>query len=216
MRSPPARRAHERPDGALARERIADELLKLLAGGDPAPTLALMLGHGILAPVLPEIGLDGVERLALVVAREAACDVVPSALRRLGALLPRSAEVASSVAERLRLSRAAQKRLASAAAPAEARADRPSQLAYRIGADAALDWLLLNAPEGADALAGWERPRLPMTGGALIALGLAPGPGVAATLQALEREWVEAGFPSREWVEARAAALVGQRPRDIQ
>jgi poly(A) polymerase len=28
----------------------------------------------------------------------------------------------------------------------------------------------------------------------LIAMGLAPGPQVAATLQALEREWIDGGF----------------------
>ena len=40
---------------ALSRERIADELLKLLGLPDPAPTVALMLERAILKPVLPEI-----------------------------------------------------------------------------------------------------------------------------------------------------------------
>ncbi len=40
---------------ALSRERIADELLKLLAVSDPTPTIAIMLQRGILRPVLPEI-----------------------------------------------------------------------------------------------------------------------------------------------------------------
>ena len=34
---------------ALSRERIADELLKLLAVADPAPTVAIMLQHGDIA-----------------------------------------------------------------------------------------------------------------------------------------------------------------------
>ena len=40
---------------ALSRERIADELLKLLALADPSATVAMMIERGILAPVLPEI-----------------------------------------------------------------------------------------------------------------------------------------------------------------
>src|SRR3546814_20135367 len=39
---------------ALSRERIADEMLKLLTAPDPAPTVKLMLAHRILEPVLPE------------------------------------------------------------------------------------------------------------------------------------------------------------------
>jgi poly(A) polymerase len=40
---------------ALSRERIADELLKLLGLPDPSRTISIMLDHAILAPVLPEI-----------------------------------------------------------------------------------------------------------------------------------------------------------------
>jgi len=39
---------------ALSRERIAAELLALLALADPAPTIALMQQHAIFAPVAPE------------------------------------------------------------------------------------------------------------------------------------------------------------------
>src|SRR3546814_4146858 len=48
---------------ALSRERIREELLKLLAVGDPAPTVRLMVDHGIFSPVLPEIGPEAVARL---------------------------------------------------------------------------------------------------------------------------------------------------------
>jgi poly(A) polymerase len=53
---------------ALSRERIADELLKILALPDPSDTVALMIERGIFAPVLPEVvSADGLARL---VARE--------------------------------------------------------------------------------------------------------------------------------------------------
>src|SRR3954469_13371840 len=48
---------------ALSRERIADELLKLLAVADPAATVAIMLQHGILRPVLPEIAPERLQDL---------------------------------------------------------------------------------------------------------------------------------------------------------
>src|SRR5881275_1593374 len=57
---------------ALSRERIADELLKLLAVTDPAPTVAIMLGHGILRPVLPEISPERLHDLSALVAAERA------------------------------------------------------------------------------------------------------------------------------------------------
>src|SRR6185436_2800099 len=44
---------------ALSRERIADEILKLLALDDPVAVTALMLERGILRPVLPEIADAG-------------------------------------------------------------------------------------------------------------------------------------------------------------
>ncbi len=41
-------------------------------------------------------------------------------------------------------------------------------------------------------------PRMPVGGGQLIAKGLQQGPEVAKTLQAIERRWVDAGFPKGE------------------
>ena len=203
---------------ALSRERIADEMLKLLGGADPAPTLALMVDHDILRAVLPEITRAGVDRLARLIPREAAAGAAPSALRRLGALLPDDPAVVRAVAERLKMSRAAQARLSDAVAPPGARGDRLPQLAYRIGRDAALDWALVrgDAPDSA-TLDGWERPRLAIGGGDLIALGVERGPAVAAALRSIEQDWVEAGFPDAEWQRHRAAREAqAQRLRSSQ
>jgi poly(A) polymerase len=189
---------------ALSRERIADELLKLLALADPAPTVRLMIAHGILKPVIPEI--EDAARLERLVAQERAAGVEPEALRRLAALLPADADVAAAVATRLRLSNKAVKRLALAAAPA---AGEPMRLAYEVGTQAAVDRLLL-AGEDPRAIVGWEPPRLPLSGGELIGMGLTAGPEVAKTLQAIERAWVEAGFPDRETVRAMARAKVDE------
>jgi poly(A) polymerase len=196
---------------ALSRERIADELLKLLALPDPAPTLALMIERGILKPVLPEI--VSAERLAALVEAERAAGVEGHPLRRLAALLPTDPQAAEAVASRLRLSKKAVKRLALAA---ERGSGDPKRLAYRIGTDSAVDRLLL-AGEPVEALDGWQPPRLPLTGGDLIAMGLEAGPQVARTLQEVEREWVEAGFPAgRDAVRAIARRHVDQALRSRQ
>ena len=71
---------------ALSRERIADELLKLLALPDAPATVRLMVAHGILRPVLPEI--DSAERLERLAAAEAQAGLAPNPMRRLSALLP--------------------------------------------------------------------------------------------------------------------------------
>ncbi len=177
---------------ALSRERIADELMKLLGLPDPAATVELMIALGIFRPVLPEIGSAG--RLHALIEAERAAGIGPEAIRRLAALLPIDAEVAASVAARLRLSKRAAKRLASAAGPG---LDAPEPLAYRIGTAEAIDRILLHGAPGSDlkALATWQRPRLPVGGGDLVARGLEAGPLVAKTLQAIEAEWIERGFP---------------------
>jgi poly(A) polymerase len=185
---------------ALSRERIADEWLKLLALPDPAPTVALMLEYRVLAPVLPEVEGEAVGRLEQLVAAEAEAGLGPDPLRRFSALLPPDPLLAEKVAARLKLSNKARKRLASAASAAGEESARA--LAYWIGREEAQDRLLLagRAAE-ASSLGGWEVPRLPVGGGALIARGLPAGPQVARTLKAIEQRWVKEGFPPGERLE---------------
>jgi len=177
----------------LSRERIADELLKLLAVSDPSPTVAIMLDRSILKPVVPEIEASRLAGLKELVAAEQAAAIDGDPLRRLAALLPRNAEVAEAVAARLRLSNKARKRLACAVGEV---VGAPAALAYRTGTDCAVDRLLLagRAPEASE-IAAWHAPRLPITGGQLIKRGVPEGPQVARTLRRIEDEWVETGFP---------------------
>jgi poly(A) polymerase len=180
---------------ALSRERIADELLKLLAVADPVPTVGIMLQYGILEPVLPEIQAQRLCDLEALIVSERAARVEPDPLRRLAALLPSDSEVADSVGVRLRLSNKARKRLACIAGT-EPMAS-PQALAYRLGTVCAVDRLLLSGrADDARAVAGWKAPRLPISGGTLIARGLPEGPVVAKTLRKIEDAWVQAGFPA--------------------
>ncbi len=194
---------------ALSRERIADELLKLLGLPDPSPTLSVMVDHGILTPVLPELAPDAPARIAALAAAETAAAIPPSALRRLAAILPRDPAIAAKVAARLKLSKKARLRLAAAADPALDR--NPRALAYRHGTDAALDRLLLASRSVAAAdIADWPLPNFPIGGGALVARGVPQGPAVATTLRAIETAWVDANFPTGrdfDGIVARSVAL---------
>jgi poly(A) polymerase len=189
---------------ALSRERIADELLKLLALPEPAATVRLMIERGILKPVLPEIVTA--EPLERLIAAERRFGVEPHPLRRFAALLPAEPETAAAVATRLRLSNKAAKRLALAAVRTTGDAKR---LAYAIGTDGAVDRLLLAGEDPAE-IRDWQPPRLPLSGGELIGMGLTAGPEVARTLQAVERAWIEAGFPDRAAARAIARDKVEQ------
>ena len=177
---------------ALSRERIADETVKTLGLPDPVATVALMVERGIFVPVLPEI--TDAARLAALVADEAAAKIAADPIRRLASLLPADPAIADKVAARLKLSKKARKRLAAAADPDLSA--NPRALAYWTGAGTAIDRLLLaRRPTDAAAIADWPVPRLPISGGKLIKLGLTEGPAVAIALKAIDRRWVAAGFP---------------------
>jgi poly(A) polymerase len=192
---------------ALSRERIADELLKLLALPDPAPTVRIMVERQILKPVLPEI--DTVDRLAALIADETEAGVKPHPLRRLASLLPRDSMVAEKVAARLKLSNAVRKRAACIAS--ESLDISPQALAYRCGVECAVDRLLLAGEvEAARAIKDWAPPRLPIGGGALIQRGLTEGPVVARTLRRIEDGWVAQGFPTGARFERIVSAALAE------
>lgn len=200
---------------ALSRERIRDELLKLLALPSPAPTVAAMLAHGILKPVLPEIEAPRLPALAALIAAEDAAKVAPDGLRRLAALLPEDPQRAAEIAARLKLSNSAKGRLVHAATRTTV-PDDPRALAYSIGAEASLDRLLLTgdprAAQWAGPLSHYTRPRLPISGKDLIAMGLPPGPAVSRRLGEVEQLWVAAGFPAdRNRTMALAREVLGVR-----
>ena len=196
---------------ALSRERIRDELLKLLVARDAVPVLMLMEERGILRPVVPEITAEGIATLQRLAAREAEAGVAADALRRLTALVP--ASVLDSVAARLKLSNAGRKRLAIASDVGSVA--HPHALAYRVGVEGAVDQLLIgDAPlAGIADLASWSPPTLPLSGGALVAAGLRKGPLVAATLKRIEDRWVEERFPPAERVDGIAAEEIAQALR---
>ncbi|WP_010162809.1 CCA tRNA nucleotidyltransferase [Sphingomonas sp. PAMC 26617] len=197
---------------ALSRERIAAELLKLLVAPGAVATLKLMIAHGILLPVLPEITSAGVARLSDVADYETAAAILADPLRRLAAVLPRDPALGEAVANRLKLSNAQRKRIISALG---APGGTPPALAYRLGRDGALDrWLLTKngdeAITGAQEIAAFEIPAFPLTGGALVQRGVGKGPDVARMLRQVEEAWIAEGFPDANRTAELADAAVDQ------
>jgi poly(A) polymerase len=190
---------------ALSRERIADELLKLLVAKDAVRVVKLMIDRGIFVPVLPEI--TSADRLAALAKREAESGIAPNAIRRLASLLTGDAD---SVGARLKLSNAQRQRLVRAATPVGN--ENPKALAFRIGTEQAVDALLLSDRDIGDVrhLQGWEPPALPIGGGAIVSRGVKAGPDVARLLGQVRDQWVAEGFPDAERVGQIADAAVAR------
>jgi poly(A) polymerase len=194
---------------ALSRERIADELLKMLALPDPAPIIGLMLKHRIWIPVLPEILEEAPALLSSLARAEQTSGIKPDAIRRLAALFPTQSELLTAVATRLKLSTANRKRLELLAERMDTVNVNPREMAYRVGTQTAIDQLLLcgrNIQEVRD----WALPRFPVSGGAIVARGVSAGPEVAHILRQIEQQWIAENFPEPARALAIADALVAQ------
>jgi poly(A) polymerase len=194
---------------SLSGERIAKEILKLLAADDPRPTLSLMAASGVLSAVLPEAA--GLKRVNGLIALETELLFTCDPLLRLAALLPDETEAVERAARRLRLSGAEARRLAAAVSgavrivswlsPREIR-----RAIYRLGASAFQDqvklawaasdrpasfpqWrLLLVYPET------WTPPPFPIGGAEIMAAGVPKGPLVGQVRQEVEAFWLDLDF----------------------
>jgi poly(A) polymerase len=160
----------------------------------------------------------GIDRVEALMAREAASATPPSALRRLAGLLPPDPMTVDQVGARLKLSNKARKRLVLAVEPGPTD-EAPRALAYRVGMESAIDRLLLDVDRplsALDPLKNWTPPSLPISGGALIARGLPPGPDVAKALHEVQKIWVEEDFPDAARVSVIADQIVSKFQRARQ
>lgn len=216
----------------LSGERVRAEILKLLEAPDPAATLALMAGEGILAHVLPEA--NAFARLAALTAIEREVLVrPPDALLRLGAVLAGAAPAAAAVAERLKFSNKERDRLVAVAdtdsrlSPAIAERD-VRLLVYREGAARLADrvrlaWADERVGGHADDRAwaallaraeSWTPPDLPIKGEDAVKMGVPPGPAVGRLVKAVEAWWADADFrPNRDACLRRLEALAIEERR---
>ncbi len=192
----------------LSAERVWKELKKLLLAPDPGPVVEAMHKGHVLAAFWPGT-LDFKLFLSLINADRGKARPA-DALLRLAALAGQDGDAVAGLSARMKASRAETARLAAMSGPAPARAgpvragmgQRDLRRAlYVLGPQAAADRLRLDeARSGEDASANlahaaqWSRPRFPVTGRDLIALGAAPGPDLGARLEALEDAWIASDF----------------------
>ncbi len=172
----------------LSRERIGDEMRKLLDAPDPAPAVASMAQAGVLAQVLP-----GAEARALAPLVHLEGGITSHWLRRLAVL------GGADVAKGLRLSRPQARDLATMREEL-GKLTTAAELAYRHGGAIARDVILARAaslemppPQGWEqAIIDGEAAVFPVT-----AADLMPelqGPALGARLHALTERWIASGF----------------------
>lgn len=198
---------------ALSRERIAQELVKILSLTNPVEAVELMAEHAIFAPFLPELQNDAPQQLRRLVKREQQHGSAISLPARLLTLLPKDAVAVDKVAARLKLSNKLRESFAARLAAPDPTASNILAIAYRGGVECAYDVAMLYSDNGElpaclSMLDGWVVPEFPMKGGDLIALGLPVGPVVAKTLQELEARWIAENFPAKARVTELANQLV--------
>ena len=173
---------------SLSRERVGQELVKLLSAPDPAPAIAVMRQIGLLSVILP--GSDD-RALAPLIHLEAG--MPPDPMRRLAAL------GGEDTRDALRLSKA-QANMVQLLRTEATGSTAPAALAYMYDQSVARDAMLLRS-------ALLEMPLPPMletelNAGAqavfpLTAQDLMPdlrGPALGAALKRLKSDWIASGF----------------------
>lgn len=177
----------------LARERVGAELRRMLAVPKVARTLKAMAEAGLVPLSRDALALlrayesqsrrpDGAARLALILVD---CDT--DALQAEWRLSN------DAIAGAGRLLAAAQ--LLTDFAINEAAYRYPALLSEAVDVAATLSgWTEAAKLALREQLEALQVPRFPVTGGDLLASGMAPGPAVGQALDRLERQWIDSGF----------------------
>ncbi len=218
----------------LSAERVWMELKKLLAAPDPSRALLWMRQAGVLSRVLPESEKWGIDAVHGLVRTGQDLGWTPDALLRLEAIVPPDAARMKAMAERLRFSKDEANRVQRWAltAPVEAKTTEAvlAKALYRGDPQGIADRLRLalasarwRAAEDDAAMmeAGgfsrllafaekWRKPRFPVKGADLAALGIPAGPKLGQALKRLENDWIESEFAlGRDALIERAANSAG-------
>ena len=202
----------------LSAERIWTETRKLLSARDPARALLWMRQVAVLTEILPETEKWGIDAIPALVATEQALGWAPDPLLRLAAIVPPDPERLTTLAERLKLSKAEAGRLQAWVKAPVVKDDLSTavfdRLLYRNGAEGIATRLKLalalargKAASDFDEMAKaarlsnlldraetWTKPVFPVNGSDALEAGMAAGPRVGETLAALEEQWVEGNF----------------------
>ena len=194
----------------LSRERVRQEMMKLLVAPHALPTLIVMTDCGLTLRILG--GVIYAASFENMVKVEAAIGVTACPVRRLGALAVAVAEDAVRLWQRLRLTNKEHARLVSMAegwrrlSPSVA-LDGARVLIYRLGPEAFTDHALLgwarswesaNDPSWLELATLPQRfaaPVFPLKAADFIKRGIGKGPALGEALRAAEAAWAAQGFP---------------------
>ncbi len=186
----------------LSKERVTQEVLKILASAQAGETLDLMFAQGLLRG-LAGPAYDGkvLARLSDLQTRHEAYDVAARLLVLVG-----KAEEGADFGGWLLLPNAVKKEMA-VLKDMLARADRPDlthvrRSVYEYGNKPTVQALLLRAAfdDGGldmdllDLARVWVAPKFPVNGADLMAAGVPEGPEIGKVIKALEEEWIRSGF----------------------
>lgn len=196
---------HRQGFAQLSRERVRQEVHKLLMAEHALPVIEAAEAEGVLSEILG-FPLD-VRAFVQTLRFAGPANVDLDAMARLAALAgPHAGDEAALWQARLRLSNAEIKALNRYAQAVACEAASPRLLRYRFG-DQALPALVLRAAmrvdPGQDLADSLAAARLPvpdflMSGADILAAGVSPGPRVGKLLAETEQRWIEAGFPEGE------------------
>jgi poly(A) polymerase len=196
--------------GQLSRERVRNEMLKLLLAQHAVPTLAVMSETGILIDVLA--GVPWLSSFSNLIKAEAHFGLDHDTARRLGALAVRVREDADRLRERLRLTNEETRRLRAMTeswwqmSPDMGPVARRAVL-YRIGPEAYRDRALLAFSRSDDKVddegwnelialpENWTAPKCPFQAKHFLDKGVEKGPALGSILARAEEAWIESGFP---------------------
>lgn len=195
----------------LSRERVRQELMKLLVAPHAVPSLISMADSGLLLRVLGGVSyLGSYEMMAKV---EAAAGLPADPVRRLAALGVAVVEDAERLWQKLRLSNNEQTRLMAMGegwrlmSPAIGEAEQRA-LVYRLKPQAYTDRALLawsRSHAGAHDKAWlafatlpqrWTPPTFPIKAADFIARGIEKGPALGAAMREAQEAWIRADFPA--------------------
>jgi len=212
----------------LSRERVRMELFKLVVAHHAVPALAVMSETGLLESVLGGVPL--LASFSNMAKLEAALDLPPDPVRRLGALALFVVEDADRLRERLRLANAEHQRLFSMAdgwwriSAENAEQDGYAAL-YRLGRERFTDRVLLawsRSPAGVADTAWhdlarlperWTPPAFPLRAADFLKRGVPKGPALGAALRAAEEAWIAVNFPTEA---ASIAAIADAAARNAK
>ncbi len=195
---------------SLSAERVAHEMMRLLAAPDPLGALSMMGAAGVLQLVLPEA--TRLEPLHMLRELESSAELDPDALLRMAAMVSEDekagAVAAKSISDRLRLSNADRRRLTGLLAPPvmvkPEMSDQEMRVAlYGLGPSAFADLIWLTWARLGVAVsfmphiqlaATWDIPSFPLRGDDVKELGVSEGPEIGDLLAEVEAWWIAGDF----------------------